>query len=632
MADSRHLQLIIDAENKAGGAISEVQSQLSKLQSGMEPAIGASNKVALALGAATVAAGAFGIMLGKQAVDAAAEAQVQMAQFNTSMDNLKGTTIVASGSLADVISNVKLTGDAVDAAKLKILDAANATLKLGFDNEDTANSMAKFYQRTGDVNQAIYLNQTAMDLARAKNLDLATATNAVNLTLSGNGKMLKAYGIDLKESATPLEALGQLHDLVKGQATAFADTYKGKMEITKQALSELKETIGDKLLPILGRLADAFTTLINDGIPKFIGQVKELSKWLGEHQYVIYLVAGAVIGALLPAMIGLAITMVTVVIPAFFAAALALAPWIIGGAIIGGIIAGIVWIVQNWQMVSAKVIEIWTAITGYLAGIWANISGAIQVAWTAVRDFFTVIWDGIKAVFQFAVAFVAGLVILAFKAMGIDIVAVFKTIKDFLLEFWEALKLAFTMAIDSIKAKWTKVWTDIRDFLTPIWNFIKKTIGDAFTWVASQFKTWTEPLTTAWNSLWNGMGNALGTVWDGIKNTIKSGINWVIDQINRFIDAANNVASKGAGALGMKAPQIPNIPQLAEGGIVTSPTLALIGEAGPEMVIPLRSAGAGAGMGNINIYITGNEFMGEEGIADKIGNQIMRALRQNIKI
>jgi hypothetical protein len=45
---------------------------------------------------------------------------------------------------------------------------------------------------------------------------------------------------------------------------------------------------------------------------------------------------------------------------------------------------------------------------------------------------------------------------------------------------------------------------------------------------------------------------------------------------------------------------IPNIPKLANGGIVSAPTLALIGESGPEAVVPL---GRGGGMGGVNITI-----------------------------
>jgi len=58
--------------------------------------------------------------------------------------------------------------------------------------------------------------------------------------------------------------------------------------------------------------------------------------------------------------------------------------------------------------------------------------------------------------------------------------------------------------------------------------------------------------------------------------------------------------------IGGKGFDMPNIPMLANGGIVNSPTLALIGERGPEAVIPLSGPNAGAGMGGNNVTINVN--------------------------
>jgi hypothetical protein len=60
--------------------------------------------------------------------------------------------------------------------------------------------------------------------------------------------------------------------------------------------------------------------------------------------------------------------------------------------------------------------------------------------------------------------------------------------------------------------------------------------------------------------------------------------------------------------VGGKGFDMPNIPMLAKGGIVTSPTLALIGEGqGPEAVIPLNrmSEFTGGGGNNVNIHVNG---------------------------
>ncbi len=63
---------------------------------------------------------------------------------------------------------------------------------------------------------------------------------------------------------------------------------------------------------------------------------------------------------------------------------------------------------------------------------------------------------------------------------------------------------------------------------------------------------------------------------------------------------------------------------LAAGGIVRRPTLAMIGERGPEAVVPLSHGG---GMGNtINVYVTGNITENEQDLADRVGQALLRAL------
>jgi hypothetical protein len=68
----------------------------------------------------------------------------------------------------------------------------------------------------------------------------------------------------------------------------------------------------------------------------------------------------------------------------------------------------------------------------------------------------------------------------------------------------------------------------------------------------------------------------------------------------------------------------------ATGGIVTRPTNALIGEAGPEMVIPLSSMpGASplpSGIGGGGINLTVNAGLGTDGAA--VGQQIVNMLKQ----
>jgi SLT domain-containing protein len=73
--------------------------------------------------------------------------------------------------------------------------------------------------------------------------------------------------------------------------------------------------------------------------------------------------------------------------------------------------------------------------------------------------------------------------------------------------------------------------------------------------------------------------------------------------------------------LGGKGFDVPNIPMLAQGGIVTSPTLAMIGEAGPEAVIPLDRMGQMGG-NNVTINVNGGD-------PQSVVNALRTYMRQN---
>lgn len=96
---------------------------------------------------------------------------------------------------------------------------------------------------------------------------------------------------------------------------------------------------------------------------------------------------------------------------------------------------------------------------------------------------------------------------------------------------------------------------------------------------------------STFDNLVNGLRGALNTIislWNGIDFRISVSVpDWV----------------PGIGGRSWSTPDLfPDIPFLAEGGIVTKPTLAMIGEAGPEAVIPLSKSNA---MGGINITVNG---------------------------
>ncbi len=184
----------------------------------------------------------------------------QIESLNINLKEYSGKLGVATTSVKEIMKAHKLTAAEIEETKKKVMAAGEAAVKLGFDDETAAESVAKLYQRTGDLNKAMELNAIAMDLARAKNIDLSEASNIVGLVLSGNARALKAYGIELDETKTPLEALGELHEKVKGQAEAFTETFTGRMQVLSIQMDNFKESVGgaliEALMPFMQQLSD----------------------------------------------------------------------------------------------------------------------------------------------------------------------------------------------------------------------------------------------------------------------------------------------------------------------------------------------------------------------------------------
>lgn len=74
-----------------------------------------------------------------------------------------------------------------------------------------------------------------------------------------------------------------------------------------------------------------------------------------------------------------------------------------------------------------------------------------------------------------------------------------------------------------------------------------------------------------------------------------------------------------------------NLPYLAKGGIVDKATAAIIGESGPEAVIPLDRLGQYAGAGTVVVQIMG-DVHGTEENAVSFGNEIARIVKNNLQV
>ena len=197
-----------------------------------------------------------------------------------------------------------------------------------------------------------------------------------------------------------------------------------------------------------------------------------------------------------------------------------------------------------------------------------------------------------------------------------------------LKEFFESVVKVITglltgdvaLAVDGFKG----IFRSLLDFFKNSWDFagtLRRVIIDGLVkvkdFVGPKLKEFGTGLLETISTV---LKTSAGVVFEGVKFVF----NKVIDKINDFINGLNQGLGFSFFGIDIDPPDLPSIPRLARGGIVTQPTTALIGEGGPEAVIPLSRAGDNLGQTNININV--NAGMGTDGT--EVGRSIVDELRK----
>jgi len=175
--------------------------------------------------------------------------------------------------------------------------------------------------------------------------------------------------------------------------------------------------------------------------------------------------------------------------------------------------------------------------------------------------------------------------------------------------------------------------TFIRDYVAPIiGTFISSSISGIAGVISALINVVAE-VTSAVNSgftrvknfftsIINYIADTASDIISPIVNAFRAAVNTIIGYWNRIDFEIRFTVPDWVPIIGgstwRSGDIFPDIPYLAEGGIVTKPTLAMIGEAGAEAVIPLNKAGA---MGN-TFNITVNGAIDAEGTARTIVNTL----------
>ena len=193
------------------------------------------------------------------------------------------------------------------------------------------------------------------------------------------------------------------------------------------------------------------------------------------------------------------------------------------------------------------------------------------------------------------------LVVAAIAALAAGIVWAYENVGWF--------KDAVDTAIDVLQA-W---WSFTSDNIIPIYEKLAEIafeVGETVAGVA-------ETIYDNWKEYAGLVGDILGTFFDPLQTAAELIFGAIATAWNSTVGGFGFSVPGWIPEIGGKEFRIPEIPELADGGIVSRPTLALIGEAGPEAVIPLDRAGS---MGTTNIQVVMP--------AGSDGDDVVRALQE----
>ena len=218
---------------------------------------------------------------------------------------------------------------------------------------------------------------------------------------------------------------------------------------------------------------------------------------------------------------------------------------------------------------------------------------------------------------------IAGIV--ALIAIGVLLYKNWDTIKEKLTGLWSAFEEKFPAIagiVTSVVKRIISIWDGLKSVFSNIIDFVKNIFSGE------------------WGKAWENAVNIFGTVFSGIKEVAKAPVNGVIFLINKAVSALNALSFSvpdwvpGIGGKNFSL-NIPEVPALANGGIATAPTLALVGEGREnEAILPLSKLEAllgGNSSGNTNTSAVNITFAPVINISGGNGDpyaDVMKALNE----
>jgi phage-related protein len=519
---------------------------------------------------------------------------------NFAKDSLLAAEAVstADARIRNINSTMGLFGSETDAVSQRLIDFAKSNeILLAVDENVIKSTQAKLLTfgalaaTAGEVGGAFdRATMAAIDLEAAGFGAAEQQAVALGKALNDPIKGLAALGKSgitftdaekekirvLQESGDLLGAQNILLDAIEGQVQGTAAATADASVQMGLAFGNIKEAVGAELLPIFNDLVQEMLPIIDEVIPVF----------------------GETIQALAPVIKDLAAQF-----PELLRSLFPIIP-----------------------------------IIGELAGIFLNLAAQLlpvivdlfDALMPAIRDLLPIIADFIGEAMEVLVPILVDL-----------IAALIPIVQALLPVFMDLFRALAPVVINLISAfmpiimRVLPILIGLIEFLTPIMVTVANIMGviivgaigffvDAISWLIENlagFGTFFRDLFNGIRDFFVGIINGMITGFEGFVNSVIRGINFIIGGLNKLSVDIPATALSPAVKFGVNIPTVPlvNIPRiaLAEGGFVNQPTSALIGEAGPEVVMPLdrfeRLMGIGADQGpSVNYYAAPNKSFDAE--------------------
>ncbi len=274
-------------------------------------------------------------------------------------------------------------------------------------------------------------------------------------------------------------------------------------------------------------------------------------------------------------------------------------------------------------------------------GVIGSLS-TITESWTAIQGAAAVASDALGSALDFLAANPIMAVILVIGLIVAALVAAYNAcppFRDAVNAIAGVLSGALGAALSAIRGALEWLWNNV---LVPLGNFLAgefnvaiqvvSAVFAALSWAVSEVYTglkwlWDNVLVPlgeyvggallgAWNALSNGIKWAYDTLIKPVFDALLWVYNSVLKPIGDFFGGIGKTLGNIGSSIGGFFGGIGKMLGLAEGGIVTQPTVAVVGEAGPEAVIPLNE-----NFSNVLSEVSGNITFSAPAVAP-MGNEL----------